>query len=224
MKKIAIIFITLLGLMTTRISALNPVTGEIEGKSPEEVNKIVIGTLDKIQSKYKVSENTKGFTYKYTSPVMNLYPFEIFIGEYGKNSTLLRVESIDGTSQALLDTFTVAATGIKYPYSYEPKNLVLSHALTFVLPAAGNFYTNQGSLLDMKHSWLLSILYLGIDGALLWMGGTTFFTHDFDPFGDGLAATLALMGTYRLGHMFFNHFSIVAHNNLVGLGYTYQFK
>jgi len=224
MKKVHSASLLILLFLATKVSAINPVSSEIEGKSPEEVNSVVVKTLDKIHSKYKKEEDTKGFTYRYTSPFLNLYPFEIYIGEYGKKNTLLRIESIDNTNNALMDTFTTAITGVKYEYSYQPKSLVISHALTFVLPAAGNLYTNIGSLLDMKYSWLWSILYLSIDGALLWMGGTTFWTHDFDPFGQGLIATIALMGTYRIGHMIFNHISIVAHNNLVGLGYTYQFK
>ena len=210
-------------IMSFPVFGINAVTGDIENKNPDEVNEVVLKTLTKLGSGYHKETDTKGFSFHYTSPVLNLYPFDIYIGEYGGGS-MIRIESIDKTNTALLDVFTSENTGIKYQNTYQPKSLALEYALTFVLPAAGNLYTNIDSPFSLKFSWLFPILYLGIDAGLVWMGGTTFFTHAFDPFNTGLASTLILLGTHRIVHMVFNHISIVAQNRMIGLGYTFQFK
>lgn len=196
--------------------------GEFPNKTPAELNEIVIKTLDKLGSGHLSQDNTNGFLYRYTNPFLNLYPFDIYVGEFNRGS-MLRIETIDDTKYALLDAFSIESDKIKFPVIHQPKSLVLGYALTLVLPAAGNLYTTLDSPFNMKLSWLFTILYLGIDGALFWMGGTTFFTHEFDPFNKGLPATLLLMGTHRLVHVVFNHLSIEAHNNMIKLGYTFQF-
>ena len=212
-----------IGAFKAPVYSINAASGEFSDKSPAEVNTIVLKTLEKIGSKYHVLENTNGFVYRYTNPFMNLFPFDLYIGEYNKGS-MVRIESIDNTNHALLDAIKIESYNTKYPYTHSEKSLVLGHILTFVLPAAGNLYTTLDSPFNIKLSWLFSILYLGVDGALLYMGGTSFFTHAFDPFKTGLPTTIALLGTHRLAHMVFNHISIVAHNKMIGLGYTFQFE
>ena len=208
--------------LSTSLFPLSINTGEFPDKTPEEVNTIVLKTLDKLGSNYKSQEKTNGFTFRYINPLFNLYAFDIYIGEYKKGS-MVRIESIDNTNNALLNAITTEAYNTTFPYTHHEKNIILGDVLSFVLPAAGNLYTNIDSPLDMKYSWLFSILYLGIDTGLFFVGSTTFFTHSIDPFKTGLIPTIALMGTYRVAFSLINHFSIVANNRMINLGYTFQF-
>ncbi|MDH4262721.1 MAG: hypothetical protein OEV78_06745 [Spirochaetia bacterium] len=217
-----VIFFTFFCSLTASLFSLSVNTGEFPNKSPEEVNTIVLKTLDKLGSNYKLQEKTNGFTFRYINPFFNLYQFDIYIGEY-KSGSMVRIESIDNTNNALLSAITTEAYNTKFPFTHHEKNIFVGDILSFVLPAAGSIYTNIDSPLNMKYSWLFSILFLGIDGGLFWAGSTTFFTHSFDPLRTGLIPTIALMGTYRVAYTLINHFSIVANNKMINLGYTFQF-
>lgn len=221
--KIRIVTTLALCCLSGSAFAININTGEFPDKTPDEVNAIVIKALDKLDSGRVAREQTNGFTYRYTNPFINIYPFDIYIGEY-KNGSMVRIESLDNTNNALLSVFTTEAYGTKFPITHQPKSLIIGDLLTVVLPAAGHIYTTIDSPTNTSLSWLYSILYLGIDGGLLWMGGTSFFTHSFDPFQTGLISTLSLMGTYRAAHLILNHLSIMGHNRMIQLGYTFQFE
>lgn len=217
--------LTLSSILFFTISAqvyANAASGDFPDKTPAEINSIVMKTLEKLGSGYIKQEITNGFTYRYTNTFLNLYPFDIYIGEFNKGS-MMRIESIDKTNHALLSVFMTEALNTKFPITHQQKSVILGDLLTLVLPAAGNIYTIVDSPFNIKLSWLFSILYLGIDVGLIYVGGTTFFTHTFDPFKKGLPATLALLGTHRLAHLIFNHISIVAHNRMIQVGYTFQF-
>lgn len=218
------------------IFSVNAASQDYPDIPPEKMNELVLQTFKKIGSNYISLENTTGFNYRYKNPLFNLYGFDLYIGDYGKGS-LIRIESLDKTNLSLQDIFmresfsfgkkntqTPEQISKLFPYSHHKKSLFLGYLLTLTLPAAGSLYTNLDSAFSSQGSWLYSLLYLGIDGLLLWTGGTTFFTHSFDPFQSGLASTLILMGSYRVGHLIFNHISITANNRLVQLGYTFQFK
>lgn len=204
------------------VLAVNAVTGEFS-KSPEEIRQIVTKTLDKLGSKYSENDDTNGFMFRLVSPFMNLYPFDLYIGSY-ENGSMVRIESMNNTNNALLDAITIDATGKELPYKIREKSLALTYALTLLLPAAGHLYTIADSPFEKKSAWIFSILYLAIDGVLLYTGGTSFFTHSFDPLQTGLTSTLILLGTYRAGHLLFNHMSITANNRMVQLGYTFHYN
>ena len=197
-------------------------TVEFPNKKPEEINTLVLKTLDKLGSAYVPQQKTTGFLFRYMNPLFNLYPFDIYIGEYNEGS-MVRIESVDNTNNALLNALSTEAYGTKFPITHHQKSVILGDLLTLILPAAGNVYVTLDSPFNMKLSWILSFLYLGIDGGLLLLGGTTFFTHSFDPLNKGLPATLILMGSYRAAHLIFNHISITGHTRMIQIGYTFQF-
>jgi len=222
-KKIQILTTLAFICLSAPAFAVNINTGEFPGKTPAQVNEIILKTLDKLGSGHTAQEQTNGFLFRYTNPFFNIYPFDIFIGEYN-DGTMVRIESIDNTNNALLSVFATEAYGTKFNITHNAKSVILGDLLTVVLPAAGHLYSTIDSPFNSSLSWLFSLLYLGIDGGLLWMGGTSFFTHSFDPFHTGLVATLSLMGTYRVAHLLFNHLSITGHNRMIELGYTFQFE
>jgi len=196
---------------------------ELSGQKPSHVKSKIIDILKKVGSSSYEDQETKGFAYRLKSPIFNILSFDIFIGTYATNRTIVRVDSYDRMSYVLADVILQEMGHKPFKNKYGTKSVFLADFLTILTPSFGHFYANIFTPISSSNFWLKSLMYLGIDGILLWVGGKTFFTHGFDPFKRGLISTSILLGGHRLIQLFPIHMQVSSHNRFVNLGYTFRF-
>ncbi len=196
---------------------------ELKDKNPEAAKAIVEGSLKKLGSSFKYKEDTEGFDYYLTNTFFNVYTYDIYISSYDQKNTVVRVDAPNRMSFALADVIEQQEKITNYPHKYGEKSLLLGDATTLISPGLGYIYANSKSPFARENIWFIPIVHFGVDALLFWFGSGTFFTHKFDPFGEGAIATATLMGTYRLAFLTKYHMQMVAQNRMVRLGYTFRF-
>ncbi|MCB1148021.1 MAG: hypothetical protein KDK41_14800 [Leptospiraceae bacterium] len=223
-------YLTVLTLVGTfcEVFALNSVI-ELPSRSVAESRQILESALNRLEADYSISEeNTSGFSVKYTSAWYSPYSYDIFIGPFGDSSSLIRAESsfmwFQGSmSHAITDIVSQTAELETFKKSYDSKNIFMANALTLLSPGFGYWYMNSDSPFGKGMSFLTVTAMLGTDAFLLWTGAKTFYTHGFDPTGDGLVAMLILGGAFRLMVLPGVNMQLIAHNRMVSLGYKFRF-
>lgn len=195
---------------------------ELPKKTPEEADRLVKKTLDKLRVSYKDEEETNGFAHRYTSRWYSPFDIGVYVGSY-PDKAIIHVDSSTRQSYAFADALLIEDGQGPFEKKYTEKSLVLSTATTLISPGLGHFYVNSGTPFRTRSSTLTSLGYLGVDLLMFWLGSKTFFTHGIDPFDRGLIPTLILMGGYRLYALVPFSLQIIAHNRFAGLGYTFRF-
>ncbi len=192
-------------------------------KSPEEAAEQVKLSLKKIGAAYKENDETNGFSYRYDTLWYSPYSFSVYVGSFQEGKTVVRVDSSANMEKAIADVIYQDAELGTFEKTYGGKSWLLGDTLTIISPFFGYLYGNIDSPFAARNYGFKSLLYLGIDAFLLWVGGKTFFTHGFDPFDRGLLWTGILMGSYRLVVLPGFHMGYVAQDRLVNLKYTFRF-
>lgn len=194
-----------------------------KNEPPAQGLKKVEANLKKLNSGYNKDNDTEGFDYHLTNSFFSPFTFDIYIGPFNKNNTIVRIDAPDRMGYALADAFAQENGDKSFTKVYPKKWVIFGDLLTLISPGFGHMYSSMNSPFTAPDSFLTSLMYLGIDGILLWVGGKTFFTHGFDPFDRGIIATSIMMGSYRLYYLGKFHMRMVAQNRLVELGYKFRF-
>lgn len=191
-------------------------------QSPEQVRPLLESTFQKIGAPYKENFNTQGFLYRFKAKAPTVFWYSAFVTRY-QNGSLIRFDSYNNTSLALADVFAKDHLGKQFPKTYKKKSLTLTYFLTLIEPAFGVIYARIKNPLTSFNPWASAGIALGVDILLFFVGSTTFFTHDIDPFGKGLIATTVLLSAHRLYHIVDLSISLTATNRLIKMGYTFHY-
>jgi len=189
-----------------------------------------------MKTEYVSSTETKGFRYHFSSVFFDSFSFDIYIDGTNKkidakskitNTSMIYIESSNRLSFALGDIIRQESGDKRLikglNKTYNTKSVILGDLLTLLSPSVGYLYANSSSPNARRSPYVVSLVYLGIDGLLFLLGSTTFFTDPFDPTGKGLIPTVALLATHRLVQFMPIHFQLSAHNKIVSMGYKFRF-
>lgn len=209
-------------LLATPILAMGAVA-DMPRHSPEEALERVKFSLRKIGATYRENEETEGFHYRLDSTFFSPFDFQIYIGSFAPQKTIIRVDSSRGMEKALCDVIVQDAELAKFDKRYGRKFWFVGDTLTLASPFLGYLYTQIDSPFASRNFYWKSLLFLGGDLLLLWIGGKTFFTHGFDPLRRGKVATAILLGGYRLAFLPGFHLRFVAQDRLVSLNYAFRY-
>ena len=192
-------------------------------QSAKASEELVIKTFKKLKIPYTINPVTNGFLSHYQVNMFSPFHMNLYIGKY-ENKSLIRVETpFDRLSRAYTDVLLIEKGEGPFEHKYAKKSHILGSLFTLILPAGGSVYTYAGSTVEPPHLLNFPLTELLIDVVLLWVGGKTFFTHDFDPLDRGLVSTLILLGGHRVYHLYRNTLAISANNKMVSMGYTFQY-
>lgn len=191
----------------------------------EQADTISRNALEKLDMSYEKEDETSGFDIKYSASWAWYYPsgFDLMIGKYGRDNTIVRVDAPNRISYAIIDILAQDSRQVEYEHTYDGKSVLFGDFLSLLSPGFGYLYANTSTPFGPKDVFMNTFMQLALDGFLLWVGGKTFFTHGFDPLERGRVATAILMGGYRLVRFFPVHIQLIAHNRVVSLGYTFRF-
>lgn len=203
--------------------ALVAAVAELPRHSPEEALEQVKWSLRKIGSKFVENEETEGFQYRLDSTLWTPFSYSVYIGSFTPKKTIVRIDSRAGMEKALCDVILQDAEIAQFEKSYGKKYWFIGDSITLISPFFGYLYTQVNSPFQTRGFFLKSLLFLGGDLLLLWIGGKTFFTHGFDPLNRGKVATAILLGAYRFAFLPLFHFRFVAQDRLVELNYRFRF-
>lgn len=198
-------------------------TIELADKKPEEAKEIVGKCLGNLKSGYKEKEDTEGFHYHLANTFFNVYKYDIYITTYDQKNSIVRIDAPARMSYALGNVFEQYDKRGKFEKKYPQKSVLLGDITTVISPGLGYIYTNINSPFARDNIWFPPIIHFMGDAILFWFGSRTFFTHNFDPTGEGAIATAILMGSYRLYFLTKHHIQLVAQNRMVKLGYTFRY-
>lgn len=222
-KSIFFFLFLILNLITNHFLFASGASVELSGKNSEEAKKIVEKSLEHLGSGYKYQEDTEGFDYHLSNTYFNFYKYDIYITSYDQQNSIIRIDAPGKMSYALGNVFEQHEKPGTFPQKYPQKNLLVADITTMISPGLGYIYTNINSPFARENIWFPPIIHFGVDAILFWFGSRTFFTHNYDPTGEGLIATSILMGSYRLFFLTRHHIQIAAQNRMVKLGYTFRY-
>lgn len=195
---------------------------QISGLTPEEALELSKAAIDKMGGSYKEVDKTIGFDFRLSSKLFSPLVFDLYITAY-KSGSMIHVESPNRMADGILDMILIENKAGPFANSYKSKSHVVGLALNWVAPSFGMIYTNINTPFARNYSAAYVAGYLGIDLLLMGIGGSGFFQHSFDPFGEGLTETLILLGLHRLVQSYPVFTSISAQNRAVKLGYTFRY-